>query len=165
MSDINNSITQATLTEMLPVGMLANGGVIALAMSAVANRKRGLPEWEAFHYERISETEFEITGGAAAMAGGVKKWPGPHDTLTITESEILEELNQLTVDEAQTTAPIPAAPKVAAGTAKVDSGKAQYLQVVFALPDDEIGRQRILKAFYLQADFFGAKVQTCALLD
>jgi hypothetical protein len=165
MTDINNSITNTTLAEMLPVGMLASGGMIALAMSAVANRKRSQPGWEAFHYERISDTEFEITGGVVAIAGGVKKWPGPHDTLTITESEILEELNQLAVDELQTTAPSPATPTVAADTAKVDSPKTQYLQVVFALPQDEMGRQRILKAFHLQADFFGAKVQSCALQD
>lgn len=165
MSDTNNSITQTTLAEMLPVGMLANGGVLALAMSAVANRKRGMPDWEAFHYERISDTEFEITGGAVAMVGGVKKWPGPHDTLTITETEILDELNQLTVVESQSSLHSFALPSMAAGTAKLDTGKAQYLQVVFALPEDEIGRQRILKAFHLQADFFGAKVRTCALIE
>ena len=160
MNDIIDPINNATLAEMLPVGMLANGGVIALAMSTVANRKRGMPDWEAFHYERISNTEFEITGGAVAMIGGVKKWPGPHDTLTVSESEILEELNQPAVSESQA-----AAPTRITGNAKVDPATTQYLQVVFALPEDDIGRQRILKAFHLQADFFGAKVQACSLLD
>lgn len=162
MSDIYHSITHATLAEMLPVGMLASGGVIALAMSAVANRKHDMPDWEAFHYERISDSEFEITGGVVTMLSGVKKWPGPHDTLIITESEILEELNQLTLADTQTvtlTSIMPAA------MAKVDPATAQYLQVVFALPEDEIGRQRILKAFHLHADFFGARVQNCALLN
>ena len=164
MTDINNSITNATLAEMLPVGMLASGGIIALAMSVVANRKRGSPDWEAFHYERISNTEFEITGGSVLLTGGVKKWPGPHDTLTITESEILEELNQLAVDDKQAGADNFPVPIMAAGAVKVDPATPQYLQVVFALPDDETGRQRILKAFHLHADFFGAKVQTCAVL-
>ncbi len=165
MTDINNLITNATLSEMLPVGMLASGGVIAFAMSAVANRKRGLPGWEAFHYERISDAEFEITGGVVALVGGVKKWPGPHDTLTISESEILEELNQHVVADAQTVTQTSAMPDIAAGKAKVNPGATQYLQVVFAMPEDEIGRQRILKAFHLHADFFGAKVQTCSLLE
>jgi hypothetical protein len=163
MTDINYPITHATLAEMLPVGMLASGGVIAQAMSELANRKCGMPGWEAFHYERISDTEFEITGGVVTIVGGVKKWPGPHDSLTINEAEILEELNQRVLDEAQA-APNSAPQTIAAGTAKVNAGTAQYLQVVFALPEDEIGRQRILKAFHLHADFFGAKVQTCALL-
>jgi hypothetical protein len=165
MSNINNSITHATLAEMLPVGMLANGGAIALAMSAVANRKRGVPDWEAFHYERISDAEFEITGGAVAMVGGVKKWPGPHDTLTIGEAEILEELNQFSVDESPSATLNFAAPLQTAGNAEIAPGATQHLQVVFALPEDEIGRQRIFKAFHLQADFFGAVVQTCALLE
>jgi hypothetical protein len=165
MTDINSSITHATLAEMLPVGMLATGGVIALAMSAVANRKHGLPAWEAFHYERISDDEFEITGGVVKVVAGIKKWPGPHDTLTITDSEILEELNQLAVDDKQTLALNSTVSTMTATAAKVDPATAQYLQVVFTLPEDEIGRQRILKAFHLHADFFGAKVQTCTLLD
>ncbi len=165
MTDIYNSITHASLAEMLPVGMLANGGVIALAMSAVANRKHGMSAWEAFHYERISDAEFEITGGVVAVVGGIKKWPGPHDTLTITESEILEELNQLAVDDKQTLALNSTVSTMTVAAAKIGPATTQYLQVVFALPEDEIGRQRILKAFHLHADFFGAKVQTCALLD
>ena len=164
MTDINNSITTATLEEMLPVGMLANGGIIALAMSAVANRKRNVAGWEAFHYERISDVEFEITGGATLIAGGIKKWPGPHDSLIITEAEILDELNPSMSVEAQALpSPATSTPRIA-NPSTTTANSSQFLQVVFALPDDEVGRQRILKAFHLQADFFGAKVQTCALL-
>ena len=160
MTDLNNPITKSTLAEMLPVGMLANGGIIALAMSAVANRKSNMPSWEAFHYERISDTAFEITGGTTIVVGGIKKWPGPHDSLIINESEILDELNQTSSVEAQTN-PFPSLACSPSNTAAAG----QYLQVVFALPDDEAGRQRILKAFHLHADFFGAKVQTCSLLS
>ena len=163
MTDINNSITNATLAEMLPVGMLANGGVIALAMSAVANRKRNMPGWEAFHYERISDAEFEITGGATLIVGGIKKWPGPHDSLTITEAEILDELNPASSVEPQS---IPStSASLNASSSKSAANSSQYLQVVFALPEDELGRQRVLKAFHLHADFFGAMVQTCSLLS
>ena len=129
-------------------------------MSAVANRKRNMPDWEAFHYERISNAEFEITGGAVVMSGGVKRWPGPHDSLIINESEILDELKQTSVVESQA---IPLSP--IANALKTDAATSQFLQVVFALPEDEIGRQRILKAFHLHADFFGAKVLTCSLLS
>ena len=41
----------------------------------------------------------------------------------------------------------------------------RYLKVVFALPEDEAGRQRLLQAFRLQASFFGATVQACSLHD
>ena len=168
MTDINDSITNATLAEMLPVGMLANGGIIAFAMSAVANRKRNMPGWEAFHYERVSDAEFEITGGATLLVGGIKKWPGPHDTLIITESEILDELNPTMSVQARALLLFPASASALtsriASSANTASSSSQHLQVVFVLPDDEAGRQRILKAFHLQADFFGAKVQTCSLL-
>ena len=158
MTDINNPITKSTLAEMLAVGMLANGGIIALAMSAVANRKCNMPGWEAFHYERISDTEFEITGGATLIVGGIKKWPGPHDSLIITEAEILDELNPASSLEPQVI------PSTIASPSTIDAPANQFLQVVFTMPDDEPGRQRILKAFHLHADFFGAKVQACSLL-
>ena len=163
MTDINNSITNATLAEMLPVGMLANGGIIALAMSAVANRKRNVPGWEAFHYERISDAEFEITGGTTLIVGGIKKWPGPHDSLVITESEIMDELNPVSSVEPQAT-PSPLTSFIASSSTTT-ANSSQYLQVVFAFPEDELGRQRVLKAFHLHADFFGAKVHTCAFLS
>ena len=163
MTDINNSISNVTLAEMLPVGMLANGGIIALAMSAVANRKRNVSGWEAFHYERISDAEFEITGGTTLIVGGIKKWPGPHDSLVITESEILDELNPVSSVEPQAT-PSPLNSFIASSSTTT-ANSSQYLQVVFALPEDELGRQRVLKAFHLHADFFGAKVHTCTFLS
>jgi hypothetical protein len=165
MTDINHSITYATLSEMLPVGMLASGGVIAQAMSTIANRQRGVQDWEAFHYERISETEFELTGGIVVVVGGIKKWPGPHDTVIIHTSEILSELNPLSSTQSPISTNLVAAEHAISDALIMGNTKAQQVQVVFSLPDDEIGRQRILKAFHLNADFFGAKVLACSLLD
>ena len=41
------------LSEMLPVGMVAHGGQVAQIMAQLAQRQRGLPGWEAFHYENF----------------------------------------------------------------------------------------------------------------
>jgi hypothetical protein len=164
MTEADSSPIPASLADMLPVGMLANGGIAAAAMSALANRQHDSSGWEAFHYERISATEFEITGGIAVMAGGVKKWPGPHATVIVSEADILAEMHRM-----QASRDLPAISDTAAPKAKpmpnVSSAGAQavYLNVTLALPDDEAGRQRILKAFHLHADFFGARVQACSL--
>ena len=162
MTDTNMPAIPTSLADMLPVGMLANGGLAAEAMSTLASRKQGTPGWEAFHYERISESQFEITGGVAVTAGGIKKWPGAHATITLSEADIIEEMHKAQsavirpkiTDAASHTMPtVPNAPATS------------YLHVVFALPEDEAGRQRLLKAFHLQADFFGARVQACSLLE
>ena len=47
------------LTEMLPVGMVAHGGQVAQIMAELAQRQRNLPGWEAFHYEKISDTDWQ----------------------------------------------------------------------------------------------------------
>ncbi|MFZ6777155.1 hypothetical protein ACO0LD_10055 [Undibacterium sp. Ji83W] len=161
------------LAEILPVGMIAGGGIAALAMAAVANRKFLAAQpaeqqnsgWQAFHYERISATEFEITGGVADPSSGGKKFHGAHDTVIITEAEVLAEM-QLMVPQVATR---PAANAIAVLAQPVNTiqgtNTANVLKVIFTLPDDELGRQRILRAFQLQADFFGAKVQACSLHD
>jgi hypothetical protein len=162
MTDTNIPAIPTSLADMLPVGMLANGGLAAEAMSTLANRKQGTPDWEAFHYERISESQFEITGGVAVMTGGIKKWPGAHTTITLSEADIIEEMqkNQAAVTRLN---PIDAASRKMPTV--VNAPAARYLHVVFALPEDEAGKQRLLKAFHLQADFFGARVQACSLVD
>lgn len=164
MTDAAKEITQATLSEMLPVGMLTTGGLIAQAIINVANRKRAVPNWEAFHYERISDSQFEITGGIVTVLGGVKKWPGPHDTLIISEAEILAELGH--TGEAEPSTELQEFTQQSTNIhAATSPSTGQRLQVVFTLPEDEIGRQRILKTLHLHADFFGARVQSCTLLD
>lgn len=164
MTEADSALIPANLADMLPVGMLANGGIAAAAMSALANRQHDSQGWEAFHYERLSETEFEITGGVAVMAGGVKKWPGPHATVILTEADILAEMHRMQASRDLPAINDTAAPQ-ANPLANLPSAGAQavYLNVTFALPDDEAGRQRILKAFHLHADFFGARVQACSL--
>lgn len=163
MSDKQTKHTGISLAEMLPVGMLAHGGIIGLAMAAVANRKYAKAGWEAFHYERISASEFEITGGMLVLLGGAKKWPGPHDSVIINEAEILQEMEQESLQNPQ--------PKMQPSECSVSaplvnsSETGTYLNLQLALPDDEVGRQRILQAFHLQANFFGAKVLVCSLSD
>ena len=171
MNEANTPAIPRDLSDMLPVGMLANGGMAAEAMSALANRKHPAPGWEAFHYERISDQQFEITGGVAAIVGGMKKWPGPHDTVTLNESEIIEEMQRSQARHASPDFSEAARPQVNTSAAPISGSSAaagtpaKYLHLVLALPDDEAGRQRLLKAFHLQADFFGAKVQACSLQD
>ena len=169
MTDINDTTNPINLADMLPVGMLANGGMASDAMVAVAQRKHGLAGWEAFHYERISASEFEITGGMAVMVGGMKKWPGPHDTVIVSEVEILQEMQAHQVGEAASGGQtgqnlLLSVPSVSTATSMANT-PAQYLKVVLTLPDDEAGRQRVLAAFHLQANVFGARVQTCSLHD
>ena len=161
MTEPHTLTIPASLSDMLPAGMLVNGGIAAEAMATLANRKHVTPGWEAFHYERISESQFEITGGMAVTVGGLKKWPGLHDTVTLNEADIIAEMQR-----GQTlNTPLSITEKPLQQLDTPSSAKPQYLSVVFALPEDEAGRQRLLKAFHLQADFFGAKVQACSLQD
>ncbi len=169
MTDTANTLVPDTLEDMLPVGMISSGGSVAAAMASVAQAKRGLPGWEAFHYERVAPLEYEITGGIAVNIAGVKKFQGEHDTVQITETEILNALRA---------AQHPAQPDVMSlleqDLLAADIGHSRtapaghqpkFLKVVFALPEDEAGRQRLLQAFQLQASFFGARVQACSLHD
>lgn len=164
MSDTSKDTIPDNLAGMLPVGMINGGGTAAAAMAQVAQRKRGVPGWEAFHYERISPTEFEVTGGVAVNIGGVKKFQTTDDALTVTEAEVLAAMRAAQ----EALPPVPQAlleqDLLAVDIGKTVSGtEQQFLKVVFALPADAAGRQRILQAFQLQANFFGAKVQACSL--
>lgn len=171
MSESQNNLSSIKLSEMLPVGMLAHAGLIGLAMAAVAQRKYAKAGWEAFHYERISESEFEITGGMLVLAGGAKKWPGPHESVIISEDEILQQMALGAQSEAELEAelialqPEPSAAISSAGAKSSAKGQAAYLNLQLALPDDEAGRERILRTFHLQANFFGATVLSCSLSD
>ncbi|MFZ6771725.1 hypothetical protein ACO0LB_03325 [Undibacterium sp. SXout7W] len=192
MTQLQEETLPVSLADMLPVGMIASGGAAATAMALVAQRKRSQAGWEAFHYERASSTEFDITGGIAVHAANAtqgKKWQEPHDAIRVTEAEILHELQQMQQREAhtsslQTLPPLPPQPQLQQGTQaapqpaikafsevstnmvqSTSASAQQYLQVVLALPDDEVGRQRIMRAFQLQADFFGAKVKACSIHD
>ncbi|MFZ6693447.1 hypothetical protein [Undibacterium sp. SXout20W] len=155
-----------SLADMLPVGMISGGGTAGAAMAIVAQRKRGVAGWEAFHYERLSATEFEITGGIAVNIGGVKKFQGAHDTVNVTETEVLEEMHTSQKHVVPSVMTLLERDLLVNDIGNSRTAHApQFLKVVFALPDDEPGRQRILQAFQLQANFFGAKVQACSLHD
>lgn len=166
MSDTSKDTVPDNLAGMLPVGMINGGGTAAAAMAQVAQRKRGVPGWEAFHYERISPTEFEVTGGIAVNIGGVKKFQNTDDALTVTEAEVLAAMRSVQEVMPPATQALLEQDLLAADIGKTISGaEQQYLKVVFTLPTDAAGRQRILQAFQLQANFFGAKVQACSLHD
>ncbi|CAN5865076.1 hypothetical protein BH11PSE12_BH11PSE12_06270 [soil metagenome] len=170
MNDNNDSNIPLNLAAMLPAGMLASGGTAAEAMAALAQRQHGVAGWEAFHYERISDAQFDITGGMAQLAGGAKKWPGPHDIVTVSEPDILQEMrDRQAADAAGNPSVITSAPGSANAAQDlvkphVGAGSTEhYLKVVFSLPEDAAARQRIFAAFQLQANFSGAKVQACSL--
>lgn len=159
MTEIHDAPPMEALEGMLPVGMLTQGGAGAEAMAAVAQRKRGQPGWEAFHYEKISASEFEITGGLVSLVGGVKKWAGPHETLQISAQEILQEMQVALGETGDFSPTLPAAAEQGRQTPP------PYLQVRLRLPDDAAARQRVLQAFRLEADISGATVLACALQD
>jgi len=166
MTDPIHDLVPASLAEILPVGMINGGGTAAAAMAVVAQRKRGVPGWEAFHYERLSATEFEITGGIAVNIGGVKKFQGAHDPVNITEAEVLEEMRASQSNVIPSVMTLLEQDLLAndIGSSRA-AHSPKFLKVVFALPEDEAGRQRLLQAFQLNANFFGAKVQACSLHD
>jgi hypothetical protein len=160
-------------SQMLPVGMVTHGGQVAQILGAIAKRKRGLSDWEAFHYERLSESSFELTGGIVSngdVPGAGKRWLEPHECITVSMAELLAELQLaglLTPDmTAQATQPpVPAVSNSGADAGALAAARSDQglLHVTLALPKDEAGRQRILRSFHLQADFFGAQVVACRL--
>ncbi|SDX72614.1 hypothetical protein SAMN04515617_10696 [Collimonas sp. OK242] len=146
------------------VGMLGNGAPAGQVLEAVAMRKHGDPAWEPFHYEKISDTEYEVSGGTPAVIGGVKKWPGPHSTVLVSVDEIAEEqLARFPVEIAP--APSQSVPVMVSQQNAVEGLATNYLTVVLQLPADAQGRKRICNALSLDTDFFGAKVTATSLAD
>ncbi|WP_211454012.1 hypothetical protein [Collimonas antrihumi] len=144
--------------------MLGNGAPASQVLETVAMRKHGDPAWEPFHYEKISESEYEVSGGTPAVIGGVKKWPGPHSTVLVSVDDIAEEQHaSIPVEIA------PAPPQTVQATIArqntVEGLATNYLTVVLQLPADGQGRKRICNALSLDEDFFGAKVTATSLAD
>lgn len=151
-------------TGLSDVGMLGNGATVSQVLETVAMRKHGDPAWEPFHYEKISETEYEVSGGTPAVIGGAKKWPGPHSSVVVSLDEI--------AGEEQASVPVEIAPAQSHAVSAAISSQsataglaANFLTVVLQLPSDEQGRKRICNALSLDADFFGAKVTATSLAD
>lgn len=151
--------------ELSAVGMLGNGAPLTLALETVAIRKHGVDGWEPFHYEKISETEYEVSGGISVLIGGVKKWPGDHTTVIVSVDELATEAPQTPprIDSPSAAVKLVSDNVLWSG----DDGHAgpDYLTVVLQLPTDEQGRRRIYEALRLDANFFGAVVTATSLAD
>lgn len=155
-------------SEMLPVGMVAHGGQVAQIMAELAKRQRGLPDWEAFHYERVSDEAVELTGGIVSFVNGSKRWLEPHDCVTIPFAAVVQEMQKqgLLSSAPSTTSALAnttEASRLNMNTLTPSAQGRDILHLSLALPNDAAGRQRILKTFHLQADFFGAEVLACSL--
>ncbi|AMO98942.1 hypothetical protein CAter282_1042 [Collimonas arenae] len=160
-------------TELSAVGMLGNGAPVTMALEAVAIRKHGVGGWEPFHYEKISESEYEVTGGTCELIGGVKKWPGEHTTVIVSVEELAAEARtDVPVEMVQklprveSLSPVGKQASQRALPQNDDAGGAPtYLTVVLQLPQDEQGRKRIYNALSLDTNFFGAVVTATSLAD
>jgi hypothetical protein len=168
-SNISANELPQNLNNLLPVGMLTSGGLIADAIAAVAQRQQAEPGWQAFHYARLDAQQFEVTGGIVELQGGVKKWPGEHSCVYITEADILAEMQRLSpvspVPAPIDTASSPAPSISSTSIATPHSGQSAYLNLTLALPADPQQRQAVLQRLHLDADLFGARVLAGRLLD
>ncbi|MDY7548216.1 hypothetical protein RGU75_18550 [Glaciimonas sp. CA11.2] len=173
---MSDNVTAVSAEDILPVGMLANGRGPAKAMESVAKRKMNVPGWEPFHYEQISATEFEVTGGLPEVVGGAKRWPEPHTTVIVLEGELTKELQLSTSVEASfddkktaiTIHPkVTLSSNVAASSPHTQHTKSQsrYMTVILRMPDDAAGHQRIVEMLALNKNFFGADVVATAFQD
>lgn len=168
---ISSSELPQNLSDLLPVGMLTSGGLIADAIAAVAQRQQAEPGWQAFHYARLDAQQFEVTGGIVELQAGVKKWPGEHSSVCIAEADILTELQRLTqmsVAPAQSSVTDETTEVVTATSTPISTSYQQqssYVNLTLALPTDPQQRQAVLQRLHLDADLFGARVLACRLLD
>lgn len=159
-------------SEILPVGMIAQGGLVAQAMANAAQKIAKTPHWEAFHYEKTSENSFELTGGVVSQQNGSKRWLEPHDSIIISHEQIIEEFAKLSPEsiasphQAQSThhnhhasqAHSMLTPATDDATAPIE-----YLHLSLRLPTDHSSREKILKSCHLEASIFGAKIVSCSL--
>lgn len=153
------------LNDLLPVGMLTSGGLIADAIAAVAHRQQAEPGWQAFHYARLDAQQFEVTGGIVELQAGVKKWPGEHSCVYITEADILAEMQRLTPVSTQALSSTMVETASPTSIVTPHNGQSTYLNLTLALPADPQQRQAVLQRLHLDADLFGARVLACRLLD
>lgn len=151
-------------SEMLPVGMVAHGGQVAQIMAEIAKRQRGLADWEAFHYEKISDSAVELTGGIVSITNGAKRWLEPHDCITIPLAAVIAEMQkQGLLETASPPASAPAQAEHQIKTNVVGSADYPYLHLKLALPNDPLSRQKLLQTLHLQADLMGATIIGCSL--
>ncbi len=168
------------LSGITPVGMTAQAGIAGAVIAELAQEKRGLPNWQAFHYEQINPHEFEVTGGVLDPSlSGMRKFSGPHETVILQASAILHAL-QMRIAAELPSAPKPAEnkPLTAAPAATLSEqplmpaqpvygsevAHLPYLQVTLALPQQPEARARLLAQLATGTVFDGATVVASALL-
>lgn len=157
-------------SEMLPVGMVAHGGQVAQIMAELAKRQRGLADWEAFHYEKVSDVAVELTGGIVSITNGAKRWLEPHDCITIPLAAVISEMQKQGLLETAPEPPItqlPAQRQTQSGNQtnipSTSNADYPYLHLKLALPVDPLSRQKLLQTLHLQADLMGATIIACSL--
>ncbi|MBC7490763.1 MAG: hypothetical protein H7240_13175 [Glaciimonas sp.] len=173
---MNDKLVPYGNDDMLPVGMLANGSGIFKAMENVAVRKNNIDGWQPFYYEKISATEFEVTGGIPAIIDNAKKWPESHTTVIVSEEELAQELAETsgnrTLDTNDNVEPVIGADEAqsmlfaADGTGiEMGGSSPKYMTVILRMPTDAIGHQRITEVLALNKNFFGAVIIATAFQD
>lgn len=170
---MSENLAAVTAEDFLPVGMLANGRGPAKAMESVAKRKMNISGWEPFHYEQISATEFEVTGGLPAIIGGAKRWPEPHSTVIVLDDELTKELQLNGAGEASgddntrvtTNPPKTTLSSNIATPSHHPQSQSKYMTVILRMPDDAAGHQRIVEMLALNKNFFGADVVATAFQE
>lgn len=168
------------LTAITPVGMTAQAGLAGAVIARLAEQQRGLPGWQAFHYELINPQQFEVTGGMLDPSqSGMRKFSGPHETVVIAASEVLSALQAALLAEAadaagpaQTASPSPqtiqqGSPQQGLTLAKSATTQAYpypYLNLTLALPEDAAARAALLARLATGMTIEGATVLASALL-
>lgn len=168
------------LTAITPVGMTAQAGLAGSVIARLAEQQRGLPGWQAFHYELINPQQFEVTGGMLDPSqSGMRKFSGPHETVVIAASEVLSALQAALLAEAadvagpaQTASPSPqtiqqGSPQQGLTLAKSATTQAYpypYLNLTLALPEDAAARAALLARLATGMTIEGATVLASALL-
>ena len=148
-------------SEILPVGMVAHGGQIAQAMAYAAQNSHNTPNWEAFHYERLSGDRFELTGGIVNVSHGGKRWLEPHDSIIISHAQIIAAFYTLFPEQQDVCAPtLPLPSQTDHATLETHE---VHLHLTLKLPEDAVLRENILKACHLNAHFLGAQIIACHL--
>jgi hypothetical protein len=157
------SHTIIDFANMLPLGMITQGGMAAQVLAELAQAKRGEANWEAFYYERQDEQDFLVTGGQLHIENALRRHLEPHEQVVVSQVEL---------EQALQTRLTPVLAPVVANTIKTNlpiasndlsQGTSEYLHLTLALPDDPAQRLQLFQQFHIQADVNGARVVSCSL--
>ena len=148
---------------MLPLGMIAQGGMAAQVLAQLAQAKRGQANWEAFYYERQDEQNFLVTGGQLHIENALRRHLEPHEQVLISQVELEQALQSrltsvpvpITANKINTSLPV--------ASDALSKDTLEYLHLSLALPDDPAQRLQLFQQFHIQADVNGARVVSCSL--